>query len=133
MLAIDDNKEITDMLSLYFESQGIEFTAINEGMQGLDAIRNEDPNIILLDLAMPNFSGLDVVDYLKKENLIESRNIIIFTASSVNNEVFDGLKKIGVKGILKKPVDMNALGELIARFRSGGHTDNVSVGLLLIV
>jgi hypothetical protein len=50
--------------------------------------------------------------------LVESRNIIIFTASSVNNEVFDGLKKIGVKGILKKPVDMNALGELIARFRS---------------
>lgn len=115
MLAIDDNKEITDMLSLYFESQGIEFTAINEGMRGLDAIRNEDPNIILLDLAMPNFSGLDVLDYLKKENLVESRNIIIFTASSVNN---DGLKKIGVKGILKKPVDMNALGELIARFRS---------------
>ena len=64
VLAIDDNKEITDMLSLYFESQGIEFTAINEGMQGLEAIRNEDPNIILLDLAMPNFSGLDVVDYL---------------------------------------------------------------------
>ena len=118
VLAIDDNKEITDMLSLYFESQGIEFTAINEGMRGLEAIRNEDPNIILLDLAMPNFSGLDVVDYLKKENLVESRNIIIFTASSVNNEVFDGLKKIGVKGILKKPVDMNALGELIARFRS---------------
>ena len=93
MLAIDDNKEITDMLSLYFESQGIEFTAINEGMLGLEAIRNEDPNIILLDLAMPNFSGLDVVDYLKKENLVESRNIIIFTASSVNNEVFDVLSE----------------------------------------
>jgi enhancing lycopene biosynthesis protein 2 len=43
---------------------------------------------------MPNFSGLDVVDYLKKENMVESRNIIIFTASSVNNEVFDGLKKL---------------------------------------
>ena len=67
---------------------------------------------------MPNFSGLDVVDYLKKENLAESRNIIIFTASSVSNGIFDDLKKIGVKDILKKPVDMNALGELITRFRS---------------
>ena len=45
VLAIDDNKEITDMLSLYFESQGIEFTAINEGIRGLEAIRNEDANL----------------------------------------------------------------------------------------
>ncbi len=118
VLAIDDNKEITDMLSLYFESQGIEFTAINEGMRGLEAIQNEDSNLVLLDLAMPNFSGLDIVEYLKKENLVESRNIIIFTASSVSNELFDDLKKIGVKGILKKPLDMNALEELIAKFRS---------------
>ena len=122
MLAIDDNKEITDMLSLYFESQGIEFTAINEGMWGLEAIRNKESNLVLLDLAMPNFSGLDVVDYLKKENLVESRNIIIFTASSVSNGLFDSLKKIGVKGVLKKPVDMNALEKLITRFRSEWYT-----------
>ena len=83
-----------------------------------EAIRNEDSNLVLLDFAMLNFSGLDVVDYLKKENLAESRNIIIFTASSVSNGIFDDLKKIGVKDILKKPVDMNALGELITRFRS---------------
>jgi DNA-binding response OmpR family regulator len=118
VLAIDDNKEITDMLSLYFESQGIEFTAINEGMRGLEAIRNEHSDLVLVDLAMPNFSGLDVIEHLKKEHLVESKNIVIFTASSVNNELFDDLKKIGVKDILKKPVDMNALEELIARFRT---------------
>jgi DNA-binding response OmpR family regulator len=118
VLAIDDNKEITDMLSLYFESQGIEFTAINDGREGLEVLRNEDPNLVLLDLAMPDFSGVDIVDYLKKEHLIESKNIVIFTASSVSNELFEGLKKIGVKDILKKPLDMNALEELIARFRT---------------
>ena len=117
VLAIDDNKEITDMLSLYFETQGIDFKAVNDGKQGLESIRNLDSNLVLLDLAMPNFSGVDVIDYLKKENLIESRNIIIFTASSVSNDLFEDLKKIGVKGILKKPVDMNDLEELIARFR----------------
>jgi DNA-binding response OmpR family regulator len=117
VLVIDDNKEITDMLSLYFETQGIELTAINDSRLGLEAIRNEDSNLILLDLAMPDFSGVDIIDYLKKENLVESKNIVIFTASSVNNELFNDLKKIGVKGILKKPVDMNALEELIARFR----------------
>ena len=117
VLAIDDNKEITDMLSLYFETQEIDFKAVNDGKEGLQALKSEEFDLALLDLAMPNFSGVDVVAYLKKENLIESRNIIIFTASSVSNELFEDLKKIGVKGILKKPVDMNALEELIARFR----------------
>jgi DNA-binding response OmpR family regulator len=118
VFAIDNNKEITDMLSIYFEVQGIEFTAINDGRQGLEAIQNEDSNLVLLDLAMPDFSGVDIVDYLKKETVRTSKNIVIFTASSVNNELFDNLKKIGVNGILKKPVDMNALEELIARFRT---------------
>jgi DNA-binding response OmpR family regulator len=118
VLVVDDNKEITDMLSLYFETQGIELTAINDSRRGLEAIRNEDSDLVLLDLAMPDFSGIDIVDFLKKESLIESKNIVIFTASSVNNGLFDDLKKMGVKGILKKPVDMNALEELIARFRT---------------
>jgi DNA-binding response OmpR family regulator len=117
VLAIDDNKEITDMLSLYFETQGIEFTAVNDGKLGLEAIRDKYSNLVLLDLAMPNFSGVDVIDYLKKEKLIESKNIVLFTASSVSNELFEDLKKTGIKDILKKPVDMNQLEELIARFR----------------
>jgi DNA-binding response OmpR family regulator len=117
VLAIDDNKEITDMLSLYFETQDVEFTAINDGKRGLEAIRNHDSNLVLLDLAMPDFSGIDIVDHLKKEKLVESKNIVIFTASSVSSDRFEDLKKLGVKEILKKPVDLNALEELIDRFR----------------
>ena len=117
VLAVDDNKEITDMLTLYFEAQGIEFRAINDGRQGLEVIRTPDSNLVLLDLAMPGFSGVDIVNYLTKEHQIESKNIIIFTASSVSDDLFDELKNIGVKGVLKKPVDMNALEELITRFR----------------
>ena len=102
---------------LYFETQEIDFTAINEGELGLQAIRKEDTDLVLLDLAMPNFSGVDIVDYLKKENLLDSKNIIIFTASSVSPQLFDDLIKRGIKGVLKKPVDMNDLEELITRFK----------------
>ena len=117
VLVVDDNKEITDMLALYFETQGIDFAAINDGEQGLEPIRNENTDLVLLDLAMPKFSGVDVVDYLMKENLLDSKNIIIFTASSVSPQLFDDLINRGIKGILKKPVDMNELENLITRFR----------------
>src|ERR1044072_9926090 len=109
------------MLALYFETQGIEFNAINDGQEVLEAIRNKDTDLVLLDLAMPKFSGVDVVDYLKKENLLDSKNIIIFTASSVSRQLFDGLIKRGIKGILKKPVDMNELEDLVNRYRSHSH------------
>lgn len=116
VLAIDDSKEITEMLSLYFETQGIEFMAFNDGRQGLEAIRNEDSNIILLDLDMPDFSGIDILDYLKKQNLLESKNIVIFTATSGNSNLIEELSKFGVKDILKKPVGMDDLEKLVRKY-----------------
>jgi two-component system, OmpR family, response regulator len=55
---------------------------INDGQKGLDCIRNEKFDLVLLDLAMPEFSGIDVIKSLKEEGAIESKNIDIFTASS---------------------------------------------------
>ena len=51
---------------------------------------------------MPNFSGVDIVDYLKKEKLVDSKNIVIFTASTMSGELFDMLKRMGVRYVLKK-------------------------------
>ncbi len=82
-----------------------------------EAIRNENADLVLLDLAMPNFSGVDIVDYLKKEKLVDSKNIVIFTASTMSGELFDTLKRMGVRYVLKKPVDLNELDRLIAKFK----------------
>ena len=57
----------------------------NTGQEGLDRIRAENFDLILLDLAMPPFSGMHVLLSLKLDGLIKSRNIVIFTASSNQN------------------------------------------------
>jgi two-component system, OmpR family, response regulator len=54
---------------------------VNDGQEGLERIRNDKFDLILLDVAMPEFSGKDVIESLKKDELIESTNIVIFTAS----------------------------------------------------
>jgi response regulator RpfG family c-di-GMP phosphodiesterase len=54
---------------------------VNDGQEGLERIRNDKFDLILLDVAMPDFSGKDVIESLKKDELIESTNIVIFTAS----------------------------------------------------
>ena len=116
LLLIDDNEEITEAVSFYCESKNIECDVINEGKKGLDSIQDEKYDLILLDLAMPEFSGLDLINSLKEEGSIESRNIVIFTASS-NRRLLDEIKDSGIKEILKKPCSLNDLVTLIEKYR----------------
>jgi CheY-like chemotaxis protein len=65
---------------------------------------------------MPGFSGLDVIKSLKEEGIIESRNIVVFTASS-NRTVLDEVKNSGIKEIFKKPCSLDDLIKLIEKYR----------------
>lgn len=65
---------------------------------------------------MPEFSGLDVIKSLKEEGIIESRNIVVFTASS-NRTVLDEVKNSGIKEIFKKPCSLDDLIKLIENYR----------------
>jgi two-component system, OmpR family, response regulator len=118
LLVIDDNKDITDAIMLYCDSNGLDScTVLTTGSNGLNVIRNNDEfDLILLDLAMPEFSGLDVIKSLKNENLLERRNIVVFTASSDQN-VLDEIGRSGVKGIFEKPFSVDDLTALIEKFR----------------
>ena len=117
LLVVDDSKDITDVLMVYCESKGVECTVVNAGNDGLEVIRNNSNfDLILLDLAMPEFSGLDVIQTLKNENLLERRNIVVFTASS-DRKVFEETERSGVKAIFKKPFSVDDLTALIDNFR----------------
>ena len=109
LLLIDDNKDLTEAIYDSLDSQDIECIIINEGKAGLDEILKERGkyNLILLDIAMPNFSGMDVLKTLKKEDLLKSENIIIFTASSITDRDIDDFVDAGAKGVLKKPVSLD--------------------------
>ena len=120
VLVIDDNKDLTEAISYSLEDQDIELKIINQGKEGLDEILRERGkyNVILPDIAMPEFSGMDILARLKKEDVIKSENIIIFTASSITDRDIDDFVKSGAKGILKKPVSLDDLTQLIEKYRS---------------
>ena len=117
LLVVDDSKDITDVLMVYCESKGVECTVVNAGIDGLAIIRNNSNfDLILLDLAMPAFSGLDVIKSLKNENLLERRNIVVFTASSDPEKT----ERSGVKAMFKKPFSVDDLTALIEKYRKNG-------------
>ena len=113
---MDDNIEIAEAICFYSHSKDIDCDCINEGKKALDSIQREKYDLILLDLAMPGFSGLDVIRSLQKHGGIESKNIVVFTASS-DRIIMDKIKDSGIKEIFKKPCSLDDLTKLIERYR----------------
>ncbi len=116
ILVVDDNKEITEAVSFYLDTIDISCTVTNDGREALKMIKERDDfDLILLDIAMPDFTGLDVVDQLKKDSLLSTRNIVFFTASNINE---DQLLSHGAKGIIRKPISIEELQSSINKFMS---------------
>ena len=115
VLVIDDNKDITEVLRVYCDSREIECITVNDGREGLETILDAQFDLILLDLAMPEFSGIDVVAALKEDGILDTKNVVIFTASS-DPKIIDDMRKSGVKEILKKPLSIDELTSFIDRY-----------------
>ncbi len=113
ILLIDDNQQITKMLTTFLHLKGHKCIATNDGKSGIEILKNENFDAVLLDLAMPEFSGYDVIDVLEKENELEKNKIIVFTASTISEIELDKLVKRGVHSYLLKPTDLDDLTKLL--------------------
>jgi len=111
LLIIDDNVEITEMLQEYFKLEDFEVTVVNDAKGGLELIQNGDFDKILLDMAMPEFSGFDIIKNLRRQFFKGLNKIIILTASEIDPEIKEKIHSWGIKEIVAKPIDMAALLE----------------------
>jgi len=82
ILIIDDNEQITKMLTTFLELKEQKCTIINDGKEGLAIIKENRHDVILLDLAMPEFDGYAVIKDLEESKMLKDRKIIVFTAST---------------------------------------------------
>jgi len=62
---------------------------------------------------MPEFTGYDLVDALEKDNLMKDNKIIILTATAIDTEKIEKLKKQGVKDVLRKPIRPDVIKEAL--------------------
>ncbi len=108
VLIIDDNESITEAVKDFFEFENIECKTVNEGRIGLSEIENQNFDLILLDIAIPSYTGIDILNELKRQR-IENQNIIIFTASVFKSEQINEFLDIGVKEVLTKPISLDKL------------------------
>ena len=118
ILGIDDNEDLLQLSEIALSTAGHEYTSTNDGKEGIELIRKQDFDVVLLDLSMPDFSGLDVLDALVNEGITNKQKIIIFTASPPSEEQTKSLVEKGVHSILSKPLDPDVLLDHVEKIRS---------------
>jgi len=110
VLIVDDNEDITELLSKFLTTKGFETIVTNDAMEGLRNIQQEHYDVILLDIKMPEISGYNIIQLLATDDILKDQNIFIFSAKVIgDNEIKNLLRKDGVSGVLKKPIHLNDL------------------------
>jgi len=109
ILGIDDNDDLLQLCEIAVSTGGHEYESTSNGKDGLELIRKHQFDVVLLDLSMPDFSGLDVLDALVNDGIINKQKIVVFTASPPSEEQSKSLFEKGVHSILTKPLDPDLL------------------------
>jgi DNA-binding response OmpR family regulator len=110
ILFVDDEPEILEICSDYLKASGYDVVTAKDGAQGLSAFHRERPDLIVLDLMLPEIDGLDVCRTIRRESNVP---IIMLTARVEEMDKLIGLE-IGADDYMTKPFSPR---ELVARVR----------------
>lgn len=114
ILIVDDDVETLRLVGLMLQRQGYQIAAANNGTQAISMARAEDPDLIILDVMMPDMDGYQVTTELRKDPLLAETPILMFTAKSQVDDKVAGYDA-GVDDYLTKPVHP---AELIAHLKA---------------
>ena len=101
ILIVDDEFFVRKIFGELFKKRGFDVMLATNGDEGLDMIRNNKPDLVVLDILMPGRDGLEVLRQLKKEKIIEKLPVIVLSAFS-GPQYVDAAIELGAKAYLGK-------------------------------
>jgi DNA-binding response OmpR family regulator len=106
VLLVDDEKDFVEMLSLRLQDSGEKVSAAYSGKECLDSLRDENIDVIILDIKMPGMDGIETLREIKKRfPLVE---VILLTGHGSTETAVEGMK-LGAFDYLMKPADFDDL------------------------
>src|SRR6266851_1530310 len=112
LLVIDDEESVRYSFRRVFESDSVQVLTARTAAEGLDQIREQRPDVVVLDLQLPDRSGLEVFQEIK--SLDPKRPVIFITAHGTTEAAIEAMKG-GAFDYLVKPVDLDRLSQVLGR------------------
>ena len=122
IIVIDDEPDIVTFLTTLLEDNGYAAIAARDGQEGLDKTRSENPDLILLDITMPEKSGVRYYRELRADPEVGSIPVVIVTGVAKDFKRFISTRRQvpPPEGFISKPIDKQELLDTIAKILSGG-------------
>ncbi len=114
IVVIEDEPDIVEVVSSNLKREGYNVLSVERGDEGLNLIRNQSPNLVILDLMLPGMDGLSICQQMKSDPLVRDIPVIIISAKGEESDVVIGLE-LGADDYLTKPFSPR---ELVARVDS---------------
>lgn len=112
---VEDEEEMIDLVKLILSRKGYQVIGAIGGQEGLDVIRENVPDLVLLDLMMPDIEGWDVYQQIRADETTQDIPVIVITAKAQNIDKVLGLHIAKVDDYIAKPFSPQMLLESVER------------------
>lgn len=138
VIIVEDESDISVPLCYSLKNEGYQVQVADNGIEGLELIRNERPHLVVLDVMLPGIDGFEICRRLRMDRTTENIPIMILTAKDEQTDVVLGLG-LGADDYVTKPF---STAQLLARVRAvlsrghvatnGGDSNRVEIGELVV-
>lgn len=112
---IEDEPAMIELVTLILKNRGYDVSGAIGGKEGLELIRKIHPDLVLLDLMMPDMSGWDVYQQMKADDYMKTIPVIVVTAKAQSIDKVLGLHIAKVQDYITKPFSPNDLVESVTK------------------
>ena len=123
ILVVEDYDDVRQMLRILLESESFCVLEASSGAEALQILRSGQPDLIMMDLALPGFDGFETIRRIRKIDGFQNTPIMILTAYS-GPAVYETARRAGIDFVISKPIDFDELAELIGRIFEDGTVRN---------
>ena len=120
VLVVDDDPVIRELLTAELNVAGHDVSLASDGRDGLEVIRRDRPDALVLDVMMPNVTGWDVLQELRAEAEFDDVPIVLLSGRDVPDDVRHGYA-LGASLVMSKPYDGPQLVSLLEALRPQDH------------
>jgi len=108
IVIVDDEQDILKTLKIFLEAEGFDVVTASDGVEGLDKIRKEKPDAVILDIMLPKTDGYKICRILKFDKKYRGIPVVIFTAKAQEEDERMG-KEVRADAYITKPFDPDVL------------------------
>lgn len=114
ILIVDDSSSNLLLVSNFLESEGFDCTTCVKGREAMAQIAKDQPDLLMLDLMMPDVDGLTILEMIRKSPEHASLPVIIISAVS-EGEKRESAERLGVSDYIVKPIEFEAIYNAVAK------------------